>query len=317
MFGKIGTAARLYRDHGAVAVKHRLEEKIVHPLANWYYRTKLGPGTDVMDQDWDNLIILDGCRYDAFQDRNRLSGTLGSRVSRGSSSKEFLDRNFADRDLQDTVYVSANPFVPRVGPDVFHAVLTVLDEWDEELQTIMPAAVVERALDAYATYPDKRIIVHFMQPHQPYIGEKGSEIRRKMRGEVDVIGWKGEPQEGTKQIRAPNIDGIDVSRRDVRDAYEENLDIVLDHTRTLLEKIDGKTAITSDHGELLGERILPGTKRHYGHPSDLWLPELRVVPWLVTESGERRNVVAEGGGEFESVDQDALDEKLRALGYQS
>lgn len=31
---------------------------------------------NVMNQDWDNLIILDGCRYDLFEEINTISGDL-------------------------------------------------------------------------------------------------------------------------------------------------------------------------------------------------------------------------------------------------
>jgi len=68
-------------------------------------------GTDVMSEDWDNLILLDACRYDAFSKVNTLKGNLEERVSKGSTSKEFIKSNFVGRELHDTVYITANPYV--------------------------------------------------------------------------------------------------------------------------------------------------------------------------------------------------------------
>jgi hypothetical protein len=57
-------------------------------------------------------------------------------------------------------------------------------------------------------------------------------------------------------------------------AYKENLRHVLKNVEDLLEIINGKTVITSDHGNLIGDRLSPIPVRGYGHPSGLRAPEL-------------------------------------------
>jgi hypothetical protein len=321
MTDTLRSALNVYREEGLRELKRRAEQKFVdpllHPLVNWQFKKRHGTGINVMAADWDNLLILDACRYDMFRTQNTLDGDLRREVSRGSTSTEFIDSNLRGRTLHDTVYVTANPYVNRIEDDVFHAVLTVLDEWDESLQTVMPERVVERALEAHEQYPNKRLIVHFMQPHQPYIGTTGQALRAEMKEHVDVVGWTGEKQEGVKQIRAPKIDGLDITNDDIREAYRENLSVVLDHTERLLARVDGKTVVTSDHGELLGERLLPLLRERYGHPGGLWTPKLRFVPWQTVPGHERRRVVAEKGDVHESVNRDELDAKLRALGYRA
>jgi len=81
-----------------------------------------------MGEDWDNLFILDACRYDMFADRIDLAGSLESRISLGSSSEEFMERNFVGEQFHDTVYINANPFIPRLNldEDTFHAVVDCL-----------------------------------------------------------------------------------------------------------------------------------------------------------------------------------------------
>lgn len=66
-------------------------------------------GTDIFeDEGWDNLVILDACRYDAFSEQTPSRGTLESRESRGSASEQFIQGNFTGKTLYDVVYVSAN-----------------------------------------------------------------------------------------------------------------------------------------------------------------------------------------------------------------
>lgn len=77
----------------------------------------------------------------------------------------------------------------------------------------------------------------------------------------------------------PPISPLDAALREVgedgvRKAYEENLEIVLNHVAQLLREFRGKIVITSDHGELLGENGL------YGHPWGMRHPALIEIPWL-------------------------------------
>ena len=82
----------------------------------WQYQN--GPGIDVMKEDWDNLIILDACRYDYFKEKQKnIRGELESVVSRGAHSSEFIEKNFLGRKLHDTIYVTANPYYTNAHPD--------------------------------------------------------------------------------------------------------------------------------------------------------------------------------------------------------
>ena len=50
-------------------------------------------GTRVLGEDWDNLILLDGCRYDLFKEVNTIEGELTKVKSNASSSDEFFEKN--------------------------------------------------------------------------------------------------------------------------------------------------------------------------------------------------------------------------------
>ncbi len=53
----------------------------------------------IFSEPWDNLIILDACRYDVFEEvfkKRNMKGKLEYRISRGSWTVEFLLENFGD-----------------------------------------------------------------------------------------------------------------------------------------------------------------------------------------------------------------------------
>ncbi|MFB6199967.1 MAG: hypothetical protein ABEJ83_03745, partial [Candidatus Nanohaloarchaea archaeon] len=118
--------------------------------------------------DWDNLIILDACRKDIYEE---VFGSSGSRLSVGSNTQEFIQNSFSEGDWSDTVYITGNPFFKQsffreeTGRDVssvFHEVFhTYETDWDKEYGTVLPEAVVKDALTAEKLFPDKRKIIHF------------------------------------------------------------------------------------------------------------------------------------------------------------
>lgn len=267
-------------------------------------------GIDVADEDWDNLLLLDGCRYDVYERRTDLDGALRRVRSRGSDSWEFLRENFRGRRLHDTVYVTANPHAHRLAEGTFHAVVDLLaDHWDPDLQTVPPGAVVEGTLRAHETYPHKRLLVHFMQPHFPFIGETG---RRLDQGGIEM-----------------NVDGADhddemiwtklqyglVDEGRVRRAYRENVDLALGAVEDLLAELPGRTVVSSDHGNLIGERLRPIPTRGYGHPRGMYVPELLEVPWHVVAESPRREVRADPPEAADRPDEAVLQRRLRELGY--
>jgi hypothetical protein len=60
----------------------------------------------------------------------------------------------------------------------------------------------------------------------------------------------------------------------IKEHYIENLKIALKNVAWLVEQLDGKIIITSDHGEALGENGL------WGHAPKKDLPVLKTVPWF-------------------------------------
>lgn len=272
--------------------------------------------TNLMEEDWDYLIILDACRYDYFQKvyGNYLRGKLRKARSPASATSEWLKKTFTRR-YNDVVYVSANPYINSRGVDVvgfdardfFHTIIDVWDfGWNEAVGTVPPEEVNAAAIDAKLTHPDKRLIIHYLQPHAPYISlaNKASESvlsPDKLRAGVFLLRnpvlryfWNilsGESRFLKDRFinkvvwkisglfaplpSLPMNDALRlVGRKGLLIAYEANMRIVLTHVAKLVDHLQGKIVVTSDHGELLGE------KNEYYHRPHHYISHLIDVPYL-------------------------------------
>lgn len=262
-------------------------------------------GIDIFEADWDNLLILDACRYDEFKRMCDLSGHLKKVQSRGATSSEFVRGNFTGRTLHDVVYVSANVYYPylrdEIGAEVHAFVGLHKDNMRDagDSLTTHPETVTEHALAAHKSYPNKRLLVHYLQPHQPYIGPYGRERFDPGQGLIDTV-KKNDP-----------------SRKELLRAYRENLELALEEVETLLAELPGKTVVSADHGEMLGERMRPIPVQDYGHHAGVYIDELIDVPWFISKDSERKEVAAELPDVSSATDTDSeeMAEQLRALGY--
>lgn len=219
----------------------------------------------VADMTWDNLIVLDACRFDAFAQLNGISGKLTKIISAGSHTLEWLRNNFSDRNMKHIVYISANPYASyyhlhkMLGKTPFYKIMEVWkDGWNEELGTVHPSTINEETSKSLVLHPDKRHLIHYMQPHEPFIGNVKVE-KKKMSV------WN--------MLREGLITADAVWR-----CYISNLRLVLRYVKDLLPTLPGRTCITSDHGNTFGRLGF------FGHPQMTPLPELIEVPWLEVSS---------------------------------
>ncbi|MHC4621099.1 MAG: hypothetical protein ACYTEQ_25415, partial [Planctomycetota bacterium] len=135
--------------------------------------------TKIMQEQWDYLIILDACRYDYFERvrQDYLPGKLEKIISIGSSTKEWRNKSFTEY-YSDVVYVSANPYINSLAPvkgfsakQHFHKVYDLwLADWDKDKGTVLPETVTKRAIEITRANSSRRAIIHYIQPHEPYLG---------------------------------------------------------------------------------------------------------------------------------------------------
>ncbi len=283
-------------------------------------------------EDWDVLIILDACRYDFFKRlySEHIGAELGRAVSPATCTMEWLSKVFPGQ-YKDTVYISANPYInsKKASRDrrghvydgkkhFFKVIDSWLTGWDDAIKSVPPERVTAAFRKARLKYPKKRIVLHYIQPHFPYIGESH---RRYLAGvskesiQHHSLPPKTSERRNTskKDLLAPlkkraislifrffgtagvwrTVTFLHPNRRvsqqvkiylsegweGIRKAYEENLRIVLKEAFRVASRNDLNILITSDHGELLGEHGL------FGHRVNSRKRENTEVPWLVMRKG--------------------------------
>lgn len=256
-------------------------------------------GLDIFTEEWDNLIILDACRYDLLREHAEWDVPIASRQSRGAATPEFIRGNFTDKQLHDLVYVSANSWYFQLKDETNASVHRAI-----HVEETAPEPTTERALAAAEEYPDKRMMVHYIPPHHPFHGPTA---------DAELPSVEGQTNDLFERIQRGELD---VSDETLRRAYVENLELVLPEVDTLLEEFDGRTVVTADHGELMGDRTRPVPIKDYGHHVGLYDQTLVRVPWVVFDDGDRKDVVAEPPeSDANEVEQEVVLERLRELGY--
>lgn len=160
-------------------------------------RDPYNEGTKVMEKDWDNLIILDAARSDLFEDAIDLDifDSYSVVTSIGSTSGQWVQRNFSGQTFGDTICVTANPHTSTEAPNSFFKLIEVdrqpITTHDStQILAFHPESVCNAARVVHQKNPGKRLIVHLMQPHLPFIATP-ELIYRRYRGELDH-GFSGE-----------------------------------------------------------------------------------------------------------------------------
>lgn len=296
-------SSRYIRERGYPGVKDSTYELY---KGFWrYFGWHVPRGTNVYERDWEVLVVLDACRVDLMEevaDEYPFLGHVDKIKSVGSMSEEWLAKTFSEEyssEVSETIYVTTNAFSGEVlTPEKFRMV----DElwrycWDDELGTVPPSSVTDRAVSIAREHDPARLIVHYMQPHHPFIGS-------------DLFGRFGIDQFG-EQKEATVVDALrnsDISPEEFWIAYRDNLRYVLDETSVLLSNIDAdKVVITSDHGDALGEWGI------YGHPAGCLHPAVTNVPWVETSASDTGSYEPEIEPRAEA--DTTVEERLEELGY--
>ncbi|WP_228842266.1 alkaline phosphatase family protein [Halococcus agarilyticus] len=278
-------------------------------------------GTNVYERDWDALLILDACRVDALEavaDEFDFIDDVDSIWSRGSTSQEWMAQTFTRewRDaIADTIYLVGNGFAKQTFEEGGRPILDfnplsfpafdVVDAadfkllkgvWgtghDDRLGNVPPRYITDRAIELGRDETSERLIVHYNQPHAPYLANAVATDSAPSSFESDPF---------------PPLRRGELSREKAWAMYLDNLRLVLNDVELLLENLDAeRVVITADHGEAFGEW------GQYGHPNASPLPAVRKVPWVeTTASDARTHTPAEEDNET-STD---IEDHLADLGY--
>lgn len=286
--------------------------KRIHHRINGVIQYKIhGPGVNYAEADYDTLVILDACRADLFEE---VTGTNRwdeyEQANSGSgATRTWFERKW-NKTYGDIVYVSGSPILSRCAPGSFHRVIECWqDAVNEELNGPDPAVTTNAAIRAHKEHPNKRIVVHYMQPHYPFLQDPNLHFTEFSGTEQWDVNADPRATDVWEALRAGIVD-----RDEVWDAYGRNLEYVMEEVDELLDTVSGKVVLSSDHGNLLGEITYPVPFREYGHPMHLAQPSLTTVPWAV-DDGPRREIIEEGVSSETDAGSEEINSHLQALGY--
>jgi hypothetical protein len=248
---------------------------------------------------------------------------MKSVISKASTSIDFVKRNFTDKDATDCVYVTANGWNEKLDSNPFFTTAKTYSTFDDRLGFYHPEQVTELALNKFNKFQNKKYIIHFMQPHVPYLGDYAEKLRKRVTQKHNVNFAQINHLRGNK-ISEPKLGNLQdaaelgyITIKELREVYIENIKVVLPYVEKLHSKIGGKTVVTADHGELLGEHKSPVSRDSIGHPGELAVLELRQVPWLVLEHETRRETQHDPPADSTAVSDEQVENTLEALGYLS
>lgn len=233
---------------------------------------------DFIDQDEFLLVVLDACRYDYLADVHGeyIDGEIQRVFTPHGATPYYVSGTWTEQ--YDLTYVAGGPpisdesFVGRANISYRPSdhIDTIVDAWrqgyEKELGVMPPEAVTHAALE----HDDDRMVVHYFQPHAPYIGDE------RLRMDADQSDREQNIIETYERIK-----NGDIRPQRLREVYRSNLERVLPAVQDLIRRVDRPVVITADHGELLGE------KGQFFHGHDCArVPSLCVVPWLEVANSE-------------------------------
>lgn len=258
---------------------------------------------------------------------NFLSSTQSTWSIAGSSQDwiaHTFDKKYNDV-LEDTIYLTANPHAETVleereyipekhgrgvkkfykygswNPVKPNEIQELKHLWKYESKNEIgkkghrdgytpPQYVTDQAIKMGREEDFERLILHYMQPHSPWVSKAIEENR-------ELYSHEKHPSHVKK-------DG----RERVFSAYLDELRYVLDSVELLLDNIDAPSVvITADHGEAFGEYGV------VGHDPGRFHPKVRKVPWVRTSATDKREYEPEMN--FSLSTSVSTEDQLKALGY--
>jgi hypothetical protein len=163
------------------------------------------------------------------------------------------------------------------------------NEWDRSLGTVPAENINREFLENLEDYEDTRTVIHYMQPHAPFIGSGKGKVNNHLQNKVlDLVdrngSFKKENEDRFVDLSFSNfvsrVEDLEISMKlgclqnlDLRslwevlnnglrstliDFHEENMRYVIRYAQEIAEEADAKVIITSDHREAYGEQEVWG-----------------------------------------------------------
>jgi len=295
-------------------------------------------GDNVLDKEWDLLIVLDTCRFDALKEAKQSgdfmsldSSKIKPYYSVGGSTLEWTAQTFRESHYEsanEIDYIAGNVLVEEVfdgrrTPESIDDAAWSPTKWNTLSKSTLNKFVSVGSLRE-VTGPSRG---HKDRPHPSaqLVTDLTIEHGRQHSPERLIVHYiqphypyytavesgKREELDDWEVFPFNNLRFGEISKATVWDRYMTELNSALKAIDILLRNYDAeRVAITADHGEAFGERHLgvPGYKHRVG----MLHPKVRRVPWATTsatDTGERTpNVNVKSSNQSRK-------EMLKSLGY--
>jgi hypothetical protein len=206
------------------------------------------------------------------------------------------------------------PWVSKQKSHFLEVIDAWASHWDDDYGTVLQGDVNVLAVEAAREFPDKRLVVHIMQPHYPFIGK----FARENLLEYATFSGRGVINASASGLDIWNLlrqGEVNISSDVLWKAYKENHEVVLPQALELLDELSGKSVISADHGNEIGGKGFPIPVTIYDHPGGLRTKNLVKVPWIVFDDEDRKRIPSGTIAETDSLDESKVVDRLRHLGY--
>lgn len=250
--------------------------------------------------DWDVLLVLDACRWDALQ--RVTDWPIGSCTSPATTTDTWLAAASESRILEGTTVASSNSIYAEhdLGMCDLHRLWET--EWVDRLGNIPPEPILER-LDEFVADGRLPAVGHVGPPHAPYIARIDGEWLPVF---PEITEWHWDPsreefdQVSQQEAMAAGVVDLDRAARGYRASVRSVWEVANEYVARWVRQ--GLTAVvTADHGETFGR---PRDFWLVEHPEGCYVPPLTTVPFAVFRDGERRGASPE-----------TVEETLESMGY--
>ncbi|SDZ98389.1 hypothetical protein SAMN04488065_1550 [Haloplanus vescus] len=273
------------------------------------HSSRIYPSQNIFEKEWDVMLILDACRYDLMNEvapEFDYLPEIGKSYSLATKTPVWMERTFSEavnEELAETAYITGNP---NSAEFVDPSKMALVDEvwkyaWNNELGTITMEPITDRAISVGRTQNFSRLLVHYMQPHEPFLSSP------ELGGSDTVERKTGQGSYDEFQSVWSRLENGEIAKEIVWKHYRENLRKVLRNIEILVNNVEAdKLVITSDHGNALGEW------NQYGHPAYRPIPSIIQVPWIELSSTDSGMYEPDN---WEGPELGNVESRLRDLGY--
>jgi len=251
---------------------------------------------DILKQDWKYFALIDGTRYDYFKEvYKEILGDKGYLLKAKCTSlgtPRWQKETF--KNCEDIIYLNTTiNFDNRFPTHTFFKVVNVWKKgWSKEFGTTPAKAVNDAFIEQVKKHHDKRFIIHYMQPHTPFVtigGQPSNTIKKHLELErtenhkylsnlmSESTAWTIKKWLGKKPNLPIEKYFMEHGKQGLIDVYKNEIRLVLTHAKKLIDAYPGKWLLTADHGVRVGE------KGRFGQ-CHIDVKEVREVPWMVIDS---------------------------------